>query len=268
MDRLAAMETFLRVVETRSFSAAARLLSVGQPAVSKSIAHLEARLGVQLIVRSTRGLAPTEAGQLFYEHTRCAIYEADQADSAARGAGADLVGHLRVAAAVTFAQLHVVPRLPAFLAEYPKLSIDFILDDRVTDFVAERADVVLRMGASLASSSATARKLGTSRRTVVGTPAYFKRAGVPTTPADLVRHEAVTYVQNELGDRWLFKRADREILVRLSSRIRISAAEGLRAAVLSDMGLTIASEWMFAPELATGAVCALRINRRRHHPGF
>jgi len=116
MDRLAAMETFIRVVETGSFSAAARHLSIGQPAVSKSIAQLEERLGVRLLMRSTRRLTPTEAGRNFYERARRAMEPADDANLAARGAGADLAGRLRVSAAVTFASLHVVSRLPQWKA--------------------------------------------------------------------------------------------------------------------------------------------------------
>src|SRR5690242_17957794 len=103
MDRLAAMETFARVVESGSFSAAARGLGVGQPAVSKTVAQLEERLSVRLLIRTTRGLAPTEAGQRFYERAKRAIEEAEEAELAARGAGASLTGRLRVSAAVTFA---------------------------------------------------------------------------------------------------------------------------------------------------------------------
>ena len=101
---------FASVVETGSFSAAARLLNVGQPAVSKTVAQLEERLGVRLLMRSTRGLSPTEAGQNFYDRARRALEEADEADLAARGAGASLTGRLRISAAVTFARLHIVPR--------------------------------------------------------------------------------------------------------------------------------------------------------------
>ena len=147
MDRLAAMETFVRVVETGSFSAAARRLNVGQPAVSKTIAQLEERLGVRLLMRSTRGLSPTEAGQSFYDRAKRAIEEADEAELAARDAGASLTGRLRVCAAVTFARLHVVPLLPKFLAAHPRLVMDVVLDDRVIDLVEEGVDVALRMGA-------------------------------------------------------------------------------------------------------------------------
>jgi DNA-binding transcriptional LysR family regulator len=248
------METFIRVVETRSFSAAARHLNVGQPAVSKSIAQLEERLGVRLLMRSTRGLMPTEAGQGFYQRARRAIAAADEADHAARGAGTGLVGRLRVSAAVTFARLHVVPRLSAFLDAHPDLSIDLVLDDRPIDLIEEGIDIGLRIG-PLRDSSLTVRKLATSRRLVLGAPAYFQRIGIPTTPADLIAHAAVIHTQDRGGsDTWSFRRGTSEMSVSISSRLRVSAAEGVRAAVLGGMGLAITSEWMFAPELASGAV--------------
>ncbi|MGJ4902469.1 LysR family transcriptional regulator [Bradyrhizobium sp. HKCCYLS2058] len=251
MDRYQAMSTFVRVVETGSFSAAARQLNVGQPAVSKTIAQLEDRLQVSLLIRSTHGLSPTEAGQRFYERAKAAIQEADEAELAARGAGAGLSGCLRVSAATTFARLHIVPLLPRFLDEQPDLEIDVILDDRVIDLVSEGIDVSLRMGA-LADSSAIARKLATGGRSVLATPAYLARAGEPHSPADLTEHEAVIYSQ--LPNVWSFARDGAEASVAVHGRIRVSAAEGLRAAVLADMGLTIASDWMFSPELASGAV--------------
>ena len=178
MDRLAAMETFVRVVETGSFSAAARGLNVGQPAVSKTVAQMEERLGVRLLMRSTHGLSPTEAGQSFYDRAKRVIEEADEAELAARGAGASLTGRLRVCAAVTFARLHVVPHLSKFLALHPGLTMDVVLDDRSIDLVEEGVDVALRMG-SLGNSTFTARKLASGSRHVVGTPAYFERCGVP-----------------------------------------------------------------------------------------
>ena len=251
MDRYQAMATFVRVVETGSFSAAARYLNVGQPAVSKTIAQLESRLQVSLLIRSTHGLSPTEAGQRFYERAKLAIQEADEAELAARGAGAGLSGCLRVSAATTFARLHVVPLLPRFLAQHPELEIDVILDDRVIDLIAEGIDVSLRMG-SLPDSSAVARKLATGRRSVLATPDYLARAGEPQSPADIATHDTLLYSQ--LSNIWSFQREGTEASVTVRSRVRVSAAEGLRAAVLSHMGLTIASDWMFWSELASGEV--------------
>jgi DNA-binding transcriptional LysR family regulator len=251
MDRYQAMTIFVRVVETGSFSAAARQLSIGQPAVSKTIAQLENRLQVSLLIRSTHGLAATEAGQRFYERAKAAIQEADEAELAARGAGAGLAGCLRVSAATTFARLHIVPLLRDFLAEHPELNIDVILDDRVIDLVSEGIDISLRMGA-LTDSSAVARKLATGARSVLATPAYLARAGEPMSPPDLAEHEVIVYSQT--SSVWCFSRAGTETSVAVSGRVRVSAAEGLRAAVLADMGLTIASNWMFAQELESGAV--------------
>lgn len=253
MDRLVAMEAFVRVVDTGSFSGAARQLRVGQPAVSKTIAALEERLGTRLLLRSTRGLTPTEAGQNFYEHARRAMEAADEAELAARGAGAGLSGRLRVGAAITFARLHVIPRLGAFLARHPALEVELVLDDRTIDLLEEGIDVGLRMG-RLAASSLTVRKIGESRLLVLGTPAYFAAFGEPATPADLARHQAVVYMQRGGGDAWTFRRGDSEMPVTLRGRVRSSAAEAVRAAVLADLGYAVASRWMFAPELKDGRV--------------
>lgn len=251
MDRLQAMTTFVRVVETGSFSGAARQLGVGQPAVSKTIAQLEERLQVRLLVRSTHALAPTDSGLRFYERARHALQEVDEAELEARGAGAGLSGRLRVCAATTFARLTIVPRLPVFLARHPSLDIDVILDDRVIDLVSEGIDIALRLG-TLADSTAVARKIARGTRSVVATPAYLARAGMPKLPADLIHHHAVVYSQ--LGDSWAFRRGDTNVSVAVRGRLRVSAAEGIRAAVLADMGLAVASDWMFGPELESGAV--------------
>ncbi|MBI6949167.1 LysR family transcriptional regulator [Pseudomonas koreensis] len=255
MDRLAAMETFVYVVETGSFSAAARRLNIGQPAVSKTIAQLEKRLAVSLLLRSTRGLTPTEAGLAFFERARRAIDEANEADNAARGSAGGLRGNLRISTAVTFGRLHVVPQLGAFLAQHPHLNIDLMLDDRNINLVEEGIDVALRMG-PLSDSSLTARKIADCRRVVLGSPAYFARHGEPGGPTDLDQHQGIVYNLSG-GATWTFTKGSEQQTQTLTGRLRVSAAEGLRAAVLADQGLAIASQWMFAPELASGAVRAV-----------
>jgi DNA-binding transcriptional LysR family regulator len=254
MDRLASMETFIRVVETGSFSGAARQLRVGQPAVSKTIAQLENYLGVKLLTRSTRGLTPTEAGLGYFERARRAIAEADEAELAARGAGKGLKGRLRICAAVTFARIHLIPLLPQFLAQHPELDLEVILDDRQIDLVQEGIDVALRMG-RLLDSMLTVRRIARCKRLVLGTQTYFERAGIPATPAELSNHQIVVYLQE--GGVWSFRRESSEMAVTLQSRLRVTAAEGVRAAVLAHAGLAIASEWMFSPELRSGAVHAV-----------
>jgi DNA-binding transcriptional LysR family regulator len=248
------METFVSVVESGSFSAAARLLNVGQPAVSKTIALLEERLSVRLLLRSTRGLMPTEAGQAFYGRAKRAIEEAEEAEIAARGAGSNLTGRLRVCAPVTFARLHIMPAIGRFLEAHPDLNVDMVLDDRNVDLLEEGIDIALRMG-RLEDSSMTARKIGEVPRLVVGTPAYFKRAGIPASPADLSSHQAVVYNQRGGGGMFTFRRESSEVAVVVSGRVATNAAEGIRAAVLANLGLAVVSEWMFSPELKSGEVC-------------
>ena len=146
MDRLAAMEAFVRVVDAGSFSGAAKQLRLGQPAVSKTIAQLEDRLGVRLLLRSTHRLTPTEAGRNFYERAKRAIDEADEAELAARGSAVTLSGRLRICGPLTFTRLLVMPRLSIFLSEHPSLDIDVVLEDRDIDLIAAGIDVALLIG--------------------------------------------------------------------------------------------------------------------------
>jgi DNA-binding transcriptional LysR family regulator len=255
MDRLDAFEMFVRVVETGSFTTAARQLGVSQPTVSKTMSQLEAWLGVKLLLRSTRAVTLTEAGRSFHARARQAVEEAGEAVLVARGTASGLSGKLRVSAAVCFARLHIVPKLPGFLREHPELDLELALDDRTIDLVEEGIDLALRMG-ELASSNMTARKLAEAPRMVVATPAYLRTHGVPATPADLAAHDALIY-SRERDVEWLFRKrdeSDETVAVRLRGKLSISATEGLRAAVLADMGLAIASGWTFSPELATGEV--------------
>ena len=250
------MEMFVRVVDAGSFSLAARDMKIGQPAISKTIAGLEERLGVSLLVRSTRRLTPTEAGVAFYERALRAVTEADEADAAARGASASLEGRLRISAAVTFSRIHLVPRLAEFLDAHPRLQLELVMDDRPRDLVAENIDAALRLGV-LTDSSLRARKLAQSERLVVASPAYLARRGVPATPADMRNHDAIIYSQWTGGEEWSFRRGTAETSIRFQRRLMITAAEGVRAAVISGQGFAIASRWMFAPELQSGEVVSI-----------
>jgi DNA-binding transcriptional LysR family regulator len=259
MDRLAAMEAFIRVVDAGSFSDAAKQLRIGQPAVSKTIAQLEDWLGVRLLLRSTHRLTPTEAGRNFYDRAKRAIEEADEAELAARGAAATLSGRMRFCGPLTFTRLLVMPCLSSFLTEHPALDIDVVLEDRDLDLVAAGIDVALLIG-RLADSAVTARKIGQCQRRVIGTPAYFEAKGVPQTPADLLAHEAIIYAQRDGGANWTFRQGTSETTVTVNGRLRVSATEGVREGVLAGLGFAIASEWAFAPELKSGAVISVLDN--------
>jgi DNA-binding transcriptional LysR family regulator len=247
------MEVFVRAVECGSFSGVAKQLRIGQPAVSKTIAQLEGRLGVCLLLRSTHGLSPTEAGRNFYDGAKRSIVEAEEAERAARGAGMTLTGRLRFSAPLSLARLHVMPCLSAFLAEHPTLDIEAYLDDGNIDLVATGIDIALLTG-QLADTSVIAQKIGACQRQVIATPGYLEARGTPQTPSDLATHQAVVYEQRDGGAIWCFRRGMSEISVGLSGRLRVSAGEGVREAVLAGYGLAVASEWLFGPELKSGAV--------------
>jgi DNA-binding transcriptional LysR family regulator len=255
MDRLAALEIFVRVVDTGSFSAVARRQNIGQPAVSKAVVQLEQWLGVSLLLRSTRSVVPTEAGRIFYERAKRTIEEADEAVVAARGSASSLSGKLRVSTSICFGRLDVIPNLSAFLAEHPDLDVELVLDDRNVDLVNEGIDVALRIGA-MPDSNMTTRRIAVGRRLVVATPAYLQRHGTPKSPGELIDHQAVIYPRGG-GESWTFRNATEEVSVVLQGRLKITQAEGLREAVICDMGLAVASEWLFAPELKSGKVVAI-----------
>jgi DNA-binding transcriptional LysR family regulator len=256
MDRLAALEIFVRVVDTGSFSAVARRQRIGQPAVSKAVVQLEEWLGVSLLLRSTRSVVPTEAGRIFYERAKRTIEEADEAVMAARGSASGLSGKLRVSTSVCFGRLDVIPNLSAFLAEHPDLDVELVLDDRNVDLVNEGIDVALRMGA-LPDSNMTARRIAVGRHVVVATPAYLQRHGTPTSPEELISHQAVIYTRGGGGASWTFRKGAAEVPVVLQGRLKVTQAEGVREAVICDMGLTVASEWLFSSELRSGKVVAI-----------
>lgn len=253
MDLLHAMEVLVRVVETGSFSAAARDLRMGQPAVSKVVSALEDRLQVRLLVRTTRHLHPTEAGQAFYERARRVLSEAREAETAARGLGKGLDGRLRISVPVTFARLHIVPKIGAFLDAHPNLSVEFVMDDRFVNLLEENIDVALR-GGELSDSSLTARKLATCDRYVVASPAYLSRMGIPSAPKDLLDHTAIVYTQGLVAEEWQFRRGDTDTSIRIPTRISFSAAEGVREAVIAGLGVAISPRWVMEPELASGSV--------------
>jgi DNA-binding transcriptional LysR family regulator len=256
MDRLRVIEVFARVVESGSFSAAARDLGIGQPAVSKIIAALEERLRVRLLARSTRRVTPTEAGVAFYERAVRALTEANEADAAAQGLGAGLEGRLRVCAPVTFARLHLVPKLGRFLEANPRLRLEMIMDDRTVNLLEEGVDVAAHLG-TLTDSALTARKIAQVERVVVASPSYLARRGTPRAPTDLLKHAAIIYGQRSGGDEWVFRRGRSEVTVRIRGVLTLSAAEGVRAAAIAGQGFAIASRWMFAPELESGEVVTL-----------
>lgn len=184
-------------------------------------------MGVRLPVRSTRRLSPTEAGIAFDERALRAITEANEAEAATQGAGTGLEGQLRMCAPVTFARLHVVPKLGAFLEAHPKLRVELVMDDRPIDLVAEHIDAALRLGA-LPNAALVARKLTPGERFVVASLAYLAPRGVPRTPAELLAHAAIIDDQSAGSEEWGSANTFRRGSVMAAGKYRTADVDGLK----------------------------------------
>jgi len=253
MDRLDAMRLFVRVVERGSFSAVAREVGVGQSAVSKQIAALEAHLGAQLMRRTSRSMTLTDAGHVFYESALRLVEEFDAAESlVGRGQSAPS-GLIRVTVAPVFGRLYIVPRLPEFFARYPDISVELTGSGRNINLVEEGVDLAIRNG-ELADSSMIVRRIAMTPFATVATPAYLAVRGAPLTPADLDAHACLIFAPHHEPLPWEFRDGSRSILHHPRANFRTADAEQIRAAVLADLGLAHGPVWAFAPEIASGAV--------------
>lgn len=247
MDKLLWMRCFVRAVETGSFSAVAREMHIGQPNVSRHIASLEKSLGVRLLNRSTRQMGTTPEGQRYYAQARQALDLITLAEAEAHGQQ-DPHGQLRVACAESLGTEILVPALPAFLERYPHVDVELRLGDAYIDLVAEGVDIAIR-GGVLQDSALRARRVGTSERICVASTRYLQRHGVPEVPADLAHHACILYTLSTGGSQvWPFRDGN----VQVHGRLRLNHLEGIRRAVLQDLGIAYLPSWMVARECARG----------------
>lgn len=256
MDRLRWMQTFVRVVESGSFSAVARELNTTQSAVSKHVGALENSLGVPLLIRSSRRVTPSEAGARYYQRCLQVLDLVAEADQDARASERCVTGLLRVAAPVVFGRLHIVPNLPEFYAQNPKLQIDLRLNDQFINLVEEGVDVAYRVG-ELSDSQLIARRIGTTHRATLATPAYLAAFGEPEHPRDLARHNCLIYTGLARLNEWSFGGPEGEIRVSVQGRFQTNSSEAIREAVLADLGIAFSPVWMFGSEIRSGRVVPL-----------
>jgi DNA-binding transcriptional LysR family regulator len=254
-DRLRELTAFVRAGETGSFSRVARELGVSQPSITRMMASLEARLGVKLLLRTTRHVTPTDAGRVFLERARQILGDLDDAENAARGVDS-LRGTLRVALSGAFGTREVIPRLPGFAARHPKLRIELLISDRTENLIAEGADMALRLG-PLPDSGFGARLLGKAPRLAIASPGYLARMGTPQTPADLASHDCILGPGLSGRTGWSFTRSGRATSVTVEGPIKVASADGLIACVKAGLGIAVASRWMCRVELETNEVVAI-----------
>jgi len=261
MDRLSAMQTFVRVVETGSFSAVAREQSTTQSAVSKQVAGLEKHLGVRLLIRTTRAVTTTDDGLRYFEEVRRLVGEIGEAESHLRQGERTLSGPLRVATSIGFGLRVLLPHVRSFMRVNPDVVIDLKLDDGFVDLVEHGIDVAVRIG-SLADSSLVARRIGTSRRMLVAGRSYLEQLGperdTPRIPQDLLNHPCLVYTELRMRNQWEFSTTDGSMVsVRVRGPLQTNNSEVLRSCVKDGLGICYIPDWLISDLLLSGEVVEL-----------
>ncbi|MGE8657105.1 MAG: LysR family transcriptional regulator [Achromobacter sp.] len=247
------MSVFLAVAEARSFAAAARRLAMSAPSVTRSVAALERRLGTLLLVRTTRSLRLTEAGQRYAADCRVILDAVEQADDAAAGAMAAPRGSLHVTAPALFGERHVMPAVMGYLRQHREVSVRALLVDRVVNLLDEGVDVAVRIGA-LPDSSLTAIPVGQVRRVVCASPAFLRRHGTPENPDALARFCTITAAMEGRGSQWRFLQDGQPLRLALASQLTVTSFRAAVAAAREGWGLTQVVSYQVARDLDSGAL--------------
>jgi DNA-binding transcriptional LysR family regulator len=251
MERFEAMQTFVRVVEAGSFSAAAERMAVAKSVVSRRVQELEAHLGVRLLNRTTRRLSLTESGRHYYERVLRIIAEVEETELAITSEQAELRGELRLAVPLSFGLLHLMPLLNDFIAEHPVLLLDLNLSDRQLNLIEEGVDLAIRIG-RLADSTLVARRLAPVRFVVCASPDYLQRFGEPHTPDELVDHQGLLYSNIPEGVQWSFSAGGRNRSVKVPTRLRSNNGDALLQAAINGLGITVMPSFLGYNALAQG----------------
>jgi DNA-binding transcriptional LysR family regulator len=247
MDRLDAYRLFVRAADTGAISRAAREMGLGQPAASRLLDALEARLGARLFTRTTRRLALTDAGRLALERARTLLAEADDLEAAVRGLDRAPAGLLRVAASVAFGRAELIPHAGAFLDAHPQMRLDFVLKDERVDPVAEAVDLTFRLGA-LEDSRLTARRLGAYERWLVAAPG----GPAPLKPDDLRDGPTLDFAGIAFGRRWPLSDGRRTIEVEVRGETRASSGEAVVDLAVQGLGVAMLPSFVVAAPISEG----------------
>lgn len=260
--RMSEIEVFVKVVEAGSFSAAAEALRLSPSAVSKIVARIESRLGLPLAIRSTRQLRLTAEGEDYFSRGKQILKDIDSLETGVKESAGQIGGTLRVSCNVPFGIHIVTPLLPAFLAAYPEISLEFSLSDNTADLIRDGIDVAIRTGI-LADSTIRARRLVASPRHVVASPAYLAQHGTPVEPRDLLEHNCLTLGFNRNYGKWPFRILQDGIPTQLELAVKgnlsLDNGENLRRFALDGVGFARLSEFHIGPDIRSGRlVCVLQ----------
>jgi len=255
MDQLAALRALRRVVEMGSFTAAADALGISHTIVSRQVRQLEEHLGAQLLNRTTRRFALTDAGREYYESTREVLDLLDEADRNVGHHQAEPTGTLRINAPMAFGTIEVAQWLPGFMAKYPGVQVDLVCNDRMVDLIEDGFDVALRLARDLPDSTLVARRLATSKVVLAASPGYLQAHGAPTVPQDLTQHNCLVYTAATRASEWTLVGADgAEQAVAVRGTLQANTNVALRAAAVAGVGIANAAAFIVREELERGAL--------------
>ncbi len=252
-DRLEAMSLLVAVVDAGGFSAASRRVSMPLATVSRKVAELETHLGVQLLQRSTRHIALTDAGRSYVESCRRILDDVNETERAAAGEYAAPKGDLVITAPVVFGRLHVTPVVVAFLKAFPDINVRLLLSDRISHLLEEHIDLAVRIG-PLPDSSLVATRVGEVRQVVCACPEYLALRGEPMVPEDIAFHDCISYEGLAGTQAWPFYRDTAVSLIPIRSRLIVNGAEAALDAACGGLGLTRVLSYQCEPAREAGQV--------------
>lgn len=254
MDRLEAMATLPAAVEAGSLSAASRRLGVPLATVSRRVSDLEAHLRTKLLVRTSRRLELTDAGRSYIIACRSVLTAVDEAERAAAGEYAVPKGEIVIATPIVFGRLHVLPVIVAFLDAFPDITVRLVQSDRIANFIEDRVDVAVRIGA-LPDSSLIATKLGSVRRVVCASPSYLEgHTPEPSQPADLADHVCISFEGLTSPLQWTFRSGASDLQVAIRSRLVVNTAEAAIDAAIAGLGITRVLSYQVADAVRAGTL--------------
>ncbi len=254
MDRLTEMEAFATVVDQGGFTDAARKMGISKSAVSKHVSSLETRLGARLLNRTTRRVSPTEIGLAYYDRARRVLNDAGEADALVSSMQSAPSGLLRISVATDFGVNHMSPILGEFLADYPEITVNMVLNNRYVELISEGFDLAIRIG-EMEDSSLRARKLTETTKRLIAAPSYFEQFGRPEKIDDLNEHKLLHYSNNSAGNVWkLTAPSGEKRQVRTQGWLTVNDGQSLLNACVSGLGIAYLPSFLYADALDTGLV--------------
>ncbi|MGR3616201.1 MAG: LysR family transcriptional regulator [Paracoccaceae bacterium] len=252
MDRMTEMEAFANVVDQGGFTDAARKMGISKSAVSKHITNLEDRLGARLLNRTTRSVIPTDIGLVYYDRARQVLNDAGEADALIGSMQSEPTGSLKISVATDFGVRHMTPVLRDFLADFPGIKLEVVLNNRCVELISEGFDMAVRIG-DLDDSSLRARKLTETSRRILASPSYIQKNGLPETIQDLNKHTLLQYTNKACGNAWKLKSATgQNHQIRTDARFAVNDGQSLLNAAVEGIGLAYLPSYLYSDALKNG----------------